>query len=151
MANRFFDIVNDENRKNPNSEIIKPTRATEGSMGYDIYSPCDMVIKPGEIGKIWTDIKAYMQKDEAFIVNVRSSQSGKVMMANTQPWIDSDYYNNKKNDGNIGIFLLNISNEDYIIKSGNRFAQGAFINYLITDDDKPLSDKRTGGHGSTGK
>ena len=92
-----------------------------------------------------------MEDDECLIINVRSSMAGKWKLANTQGWIDADYFNNPKNDGNIGVFLTNICNESLTIEKGDRIAQGKFEKYLITDDDNPLSEQREGGYGSTGK
>lgn len=145
---RGFEVVKDEHRKHLGVEIQEPVRGTAHSMGYDFYSPIDLVIEPNKIGKIWTDVKAYMLEDECLILNVRSSQGGQVMLANTQGWIDMDYYENVKNDGNIGIFLMNISDEPYVIKAGDRIAQGAFFKFLVAD--KGNTDKvRVGGIGST--
>lgn len=150
MKHRGFEIVKDNFRKTDlEEEIILPTRGTKSAMAYDFYSPVDVVIKPGCIGKVWTDVKAYMENNECLILNVRSSQAGKVMLANTQGWIDSDYYENTNNDGNIGIFLLNISDEDYVIKKGDRVAQGAFFNFLESDNGNTY-EERQGGFGSTG-
>lgn len=98
---------------------------------------------------IWTDVKAYFESDEALLVNVRSSM-GKhgIMLSNTQGWIESDYTDNPDNEGNIGIALHNLSDIPYMIKTGDRIAQGMFVKYLITDDDK-AAGKRKGGWGST--
>ena len=52
------------------------------------------MVKPNEIIKIWTDIKAYMKDDERLEIVVRSSMGGKFMLANTIGIIDSDYYSN---------------------------------------------------------
>lgn len=61
-----------------------------------------------------------------------------------------DYYGNESNDGNIGIFLLNISDEVQYIHKGDRIAQGMFINYLVADNGNS-DNERTGGFGSTNK
>ena len=133
MKIRGFEMVKDFMRKTTET-VVLPTKGTKRAMAYDFYSPIDLIIKPGEIGKIWTDVKAYMQEDECLILNVRSSQGGKVMLANTSGWIDSDYYENESNDGNIGIFLKNISDEEYIIHKGDRIAQGSFFKFLTADN-----------------
>lgn len=73
-----------------------------------------------------------------------------IMIANTQGWIDSDYYNNTENNGNIGIRLLNLSNEDYIVKEGDRIAQAMFVKYLISDNGNSDSIRRCG-FGSSGR
>ena len=117
-------------------------------MAYDFYSTGDWYVAPNAIVKIWTDVKAYMQESECLILNVRSSMGGKFMLANTSGWIDSDYYSNESNDGNIGIFLKNISNEPQMIKKGDRIAQGAFFNFLVADNGN-TDAVRTGGFGST--
>lgn len=146
---RGFEIVSTEKRKNKYARI--PTRATKHSAAYDFYSPDDYTVQPNEIVKIWTDIKAYMLKDEILILNVRSSMGGKFMLANTQGWVDSDYYNNPDNEGNCGIFLKNISNETQTIKQGDRIAQGMFTKYLTCDNERVLNKERQGGFGSSGR
>ena len=105
---RFFKVVSNEHRHNE-GEIKLPTRATERSAGYDFYSPVDVVIEPPKSVMIWTDVKAHMYHDNLLLINVRSSM-GKhpIMIANTQGWIDADYYENPGNDGNIGIRLFNL-------------------------------------------
>lgn len=149
MKQRGFEVVVDEMRRHKAENIQLPTRGTSRAMAYDFYSPIDLEIEPNKIGKVWTDVKAYMRDNECLILNVRSSQGGKVMLANSQGWIDSDYYSNESNDGNIGIFLKNIGDEVFVIKKGDRIAQGAFFNFLIADTGNTDS-KRVGGFGSTG-
>ena len=129
MRTRGFEVVKEDMRKT-SGEIQLPTRGTTKAMAYDFYSPIDLVIEPNCIGKVWTDVKAYMGDNECLILNVRSSMGGKVMLANTQGWIDSDYYSNEKNDGNIGVFLRNTSDEVQTIEKGDRIAQGMFTHYL---------------------
>lgn len=149
MRTRGFEVVKEDMRKT-SGEIQLPTRGTTKAMAYDFYSPIDLVIEPNCIGKVWTDVKAYMGDNECLILNVRSSMGGKVMLANTQGWIDSDYYSNSSNDGNIGIFLKNISDEPYIIKKGDRVGQGMFLSFLVSDNGN-TDEIRTGGFGSTNK
>ena len=103
---RGFEFVKSDKRKSDYHHI--PTRSTTNSAGYDFYCDKNYEVKPNEIIKIWTDIKAYMQSDEFLMLDVRSSMGGKFMLANTIGIIDSDYYSNEDNDGNIGIFLKNI-------------------------------------------
>lgn len=144
---RGFEVVTDEKRKTT-GEITLPTAGTSKAMAYDFYANDFYTVPPNAIIKVWSDVKAYMQDDECLIINVRSSMGGKFMLANTQGWIDQDYYSNESNDGNIGIFLMNISDEDQTIRKGDRIAQGAFFNFLVADNGN--TDRvRTGGWGST--
>ena len=148
--NRYFEIVNDAYRKTTGS-VTLPTRATKTSVAYDFYSPIDVTIEPMKSIMIWTDIKAKFNEDEALIINVRSSMGKQpIMIANTQGWIESDYYANPDNDGNIGIRLFNLGTDPYFIKTGDRIAQGLFIKYLEADNGN-TEQKRTGGFGSSGK
>lgn len=147
---RYFEIINDTHRKTT-GDIILPTRATKSSIAYDFYSPIDIVINPMQSVMIWTDVKAKFNTDEALLINVRSSM-GKhpIMIANTQGWIESDYYSNPDNDGNIGVRLFNLGTEPYEIKTGDRIAQGMFIKYLEADNGN-TDTERQGGFGSSGK
>jgi dUTP pyrophosphatase len=144
---RGFEVVRPDMRRT-DGEVTLPTRGTSRAMAYDFYANANYTVKPNEIVKIWSDVKAYMGDDECLILNVRSSMGGKFMLANSQGWIDSDFYGNESNDGNIGIFLKNISNETLEIKRGDRIAQGAFFNFLVADNGN-TDNERKGGFGST--
>jgi dUTP pyrophosphatase len=72
-----------------------------------------------------------------------------VVIANGTGIIDSDYYGNPDNDGNIGFRLLNLGEEPYRIKIGDRIGQGVFVKYGITKDDTNAT-KCEGGFGSSG-
>lgn len=134
-------------------DITLPTRDDAGSAGYDFYAPNDVTVLPTKKLIFWTDVKAYMQKDEVLKVYPRSGMGVKngLMLADTVGVIDSSHYNNPSNDGNIGIALLNTSGKAIIIKAGDRFAQGVFQPYLTTDDDNAPDKVRGAGFGSSGK
>ena len=146
---RRFEVVRDDSRKNPNVEIKLPTRGSKNSAGYDFYSPVDAVIQPNESAKIWTDIKADMYYDNVLMLFVRSSM-GKhpVVISNGTGIIDSDYYSNEGNDGNIGFRLLNLGTAPYEIKIGDRIGQGVFLKYGTVKDDDTTAERK-GGFGST--
>lgn len=145
---RGFELVSKEHKKTKNEHIILPKRATKNSAAYDFYSNDECAVLPNQVVKFWTDVKAYMQPDEFLMLDVRSSMGGKFMLANTIGIVDSDYYDNESNEGNIGIFLKNISDEPQIINIGDKIGQGIFVKYLITDNDK-VTKTRKGGFGST--
>lgn len=144
---RGFEIVRDDMRKTF-GDVQLPTRGTSRAMAYDFYANATYTVEPNSIVKIWTDVKAYMQDNECLILNVRSSMGGKFMLANTSGWIDADYFSNESNDGNIGVFLKNISDEPLVINKGDRIAQGAFFNFLVADNGN-TDVIRTGGFGSS--
>lgn len=148
LRQRGFEVVKQDKRKFTN-EVQLPQRGTSQAMAYDFFSNSDYEVKPGEIVKIWTDVKAYMQYNECLVLNIRSSMGGTWMLATIQGWVDSDYHSNEKNDGNIGFFLKNISDKVQVIKQGDRIGQGAFFNYLVSDNGN-TDTERSGGFGSTG-
>lgn len=147
---RFFKVVSNEHRHNE-GEIRLPTRATEHSAGYDFYSPVDAIIQPNQSVMVWTDVKANMYYDNVLLLFVRSSM-GKhpVVIANGTGVVDSDYYENPDNDGNIGFRLLNLGDAPYEIKAGDRIGQGVFVKYGTTANDNTTAT-REGGFGSTNK
>lgn len=130
-----------------------PTRNDKGSAGYDFYTPVQLIIEPGQMVKFKTHIKAQMEQDEVLMLYVRSSIGIKknLMLANTTGVIDSTYYNNPDNEGNIIGALYNYGTETQVIEAGERVMQGMFIKYLTTVNDIPLNTARTGGIGSSGK
>ena len=133
-------------------DISLPTRSTKHSAGYDFKSPIEFTLNPGESKKVPTGIKASMNEDEFLAILVRSSMGFKynIRLCNQVGIVDSDYYNNPDNEGHIYIKIQNEGTESLTINKGDRFAQGIFMNFLITDDDMSFGD-RTGGFGSTGK
>jgi len=144
------DIVND---KTMYSEYELPTRATNGSAGYDFKAIDKIIIKPGEVLMIPTGIKAYMLDDEAMYIIIRSSIGYKhnIVLANQTGVIDSDYFNNLKNEGHIFMPLRNLGNSDFILEKGQPYAQGIFTKYLKIDNEQDIITKRNGGFGSTSR
>lgn len=127
---------------------FQPRRATKHSAAYDLYSPIDIVLKPGEIAKIPTGFKIKMKKNEAFFIYIRSSFGMKdIILPAGVNIIDSDYYNNINNEGHFFIIIKNNSNQNFAIEAGDRIAQGVFQKYY-TCGDKP-KEVRNGGFGST--
>lgn len=130
-----------------------PKRKTQGSACYDFYLTEDITVPAnGFTNLIKTDIKAYMPEDEVLLLFTRSSVGlfKHITLANGTGIIDSDYYGNETNDGNIGFVLQNNGNESQTFKAGDRVVQGMFVRYGVIDDDD-CNDKRTGGTGSTDK
>ena len=151
---RGFEVVVDEQRKvfTNSADVIMPKRGTQHSAGYDLFAVDDLEILPGEGKFFWTDVKVYMQHDEVFEIYPRSSFGIKkdLKIKNTVAIIDSDYYSNIGNDGNIGICLWNFGDRTQHIKKGEAVAQGIFTKFLVSDNCN-TDEVRTGGTGSTDK
>lgn len=127
-----------------------PERATVGSAGYDFYNPKKVVCKAHEITMIPTGIKAKFAQDEVLLLVNRSSNPKKkgLIIPNSIGVIDSDYYDNEDNEGEMAFAFYNIKDEDTVIEQGEKLGQGIFMRYGITIDDN-AKGTRTGGFGST--
>lgn len=145
-----FEVVKDEFRAYPNAEIKLPVRATKYSAGYDICTPTDITLPSRACVKVKTDIKARVKEDEVLLLYVRSSVGIKknIMLMNGTGVIDSDFYNNEENDGNITLALYNYGNDLQTFKAGDRICQGVFVKYDTVEDDN-VEMIRIGGIGST--
>lgn len=135
------------------NEISIPVRATKGSAGYDIHTTVDFTLAPGETIKIPTGIRCRIREDYVLMLFPRSGLGFKyrLQLDNSVGVIDSDYYNSS-NEGHIFVKITNDSRSDKTVelKRGDRFTQGVFLQYGITEDDE-ADGVRNGGFYSTGK
>lgn len=129
-----------------------PKRATKYSAGYDFFNPERVTIEPNEIKYIKTGVKVKMQDDEVLLLYNRSSNPKKkgIQTANGVGVIDSDYYNNSDNEGEIAFEFENRIDKPVTIEVGEKLGQGIFTKFLLTEDDN-ITKERKGGFGSTGK
>ena len=132
-------------RLNQCIETELPRRATKYSAGYDFYAAISAEIKPGEKYVIPTNTAVEMDEDDVLLIFPRSSYSIKfgLELVNSVGVIDADYKDQ------IFICYRNTGDEPFFIKRGDRIAQGVFVKFLKTDDDK-ADGERHGGVGSTG-
>lgn len=145
MNRKFFCVSNC-----PDASL--PARSTLASAGYDLSCYEETTIQPKENKLVRTGIKAEFPSDEVLLVFARSSlfKKKKLMLANSVGVIDSDYFNNEANEGEILINLVNMSDSVVTLEKDERIAQAIFVKFLKTDDDETDS-VRKGGYGSTGK
>lgn len=129
------------------SEYLKyelPKRDSDRTAAYDIYLLDDLELKPGEVRKIPTGIKAYFEKDEVLLLVVRSSMGFKynVRLCNQVGIIDSDYYNNSDNEGHMWLSVQNEGVDTFRLSKGEAIVQGIFMKYLTTKSDLNCSMER---------
>ena len=130
-------------------DILLPQRMTEGSAGYDFFSPMSFTLEPNQSIKIPTGIRAYMQKNEKLSIHTRSGNGFKfIRLSNGTGIVDFDFYMNEGNEGHIWVKLSNEGTSNFECKIEDGFAQGIFEPVLLTDTDSPKG-KRIGGLGST--
>ena len=135
------------------SEKYKPQYATKGAAGFDLF--CNniepIIAKPNEVVKVPTGIKVSIPEGYFGSIYPRSSAGikSRITLANTTGIIDSDYR------GEIILFLVNNSNQDFVISNGDRLAQMVIQPYQKVEielvDSLDETDRGEGGIGSTGK
>jgi len=98
-----------------------PRYETELSAGMDVRSfiQSPIILKPLERKLVNTGLYAQLEKGYEIQVRPRSGLALKkgITVLNSPGTIDADYR------GEIGVILINLSNEDFIINSGDRIAQ----------------------------
>lgn len=132
---------------------IIPQYKTSGAAGADIcaFLQEPVVIKKGERAMIPTGLFFSIPEGYEIQVRPRSGLAAKngVTVLNTPGTIDSDYR------GEVKVILINLGNEDFEVKNGERIAQivvapvtiGAFEQVSVLDE----TERGAGGFGSTGK
>ena len=144
----------DEYIKDCYDNIVIPTRATKGSAGYDFVMPFDVELDTFTDINIPTGIKCQIDNGYFLMIVPRSSMGFKnyLRLANTLGVVDSDFFDNKDNEGHIfaKIRVEKTLEEPIRINRGERFIQGIFVPYGIVDNDS-VTTERNGGIGSSGK
>lgn len=127
-------------------EFEMPKRSTKNSGGYDFICPEDtFVAGKGAVTYVKTGIKAYFPEDEILILANRSSNPKKkeLVLINGIGIVDSDYADNKDNEGEICFAFSSLNETGVMIKAGEKLGQGIFVKYGITEDDEAKGE-RTG-------
>lgn len=138
-------IINKSNNPLPQYE-------TEGSAGMDIraFISDDIVLFPFERKLISTGLHIELPMGYEAQLRPRSGLANKfgITLPNSPATIDSDYR------GEIKVGLINLSNESFTIKNGDRIAQMVIAKYeqVVLNEVEILSESNrgTGGFGSTG-
>ncbi len=144
----YLHLIKNFERENKN--LNYPKRATARSAGYDVFSPFEFILNPGDEIKIPTGFKAYMQDNEKLMFHTRSGNGFKyIRLANCTGIGDSDYYNNEDNEGHYWVKIRNEGETIFKAKVNTAIAQCIFEEYLLADNDDYIGNKRIGGLGST--
>ncbi|MFL2621131.1 MAG: dUTP diphosphatase [Flavobacteriaceae bacterium] len=139
-------IINKSDHPLPNYETLE-------SAGMDLRSniKTDITLKPNQRAIVPTGIFIALPKGYEAQVRSRSGLAAKygVTVLNSPGTIDADYR------GEIGVILINFSENDFIIKNGDRIAQIVIAKHerAIWEECNDLSktERGSGGFGSTGQ
>lgn len=148
-----MDKINVYIKRTPSSaDLPLPKYMSAQASGMDLYADIDenIIIKSGKCKIVPTGIMLSLPPGFEAQVRPRSGLAFKhgLTVLNSPGTVDSDYR------GEIKIALINLGEEDFEIKRGDRIAQ-LVINRieqanLIETDNLPESKRGTGGFGSTG-
>jgi dUTP pyrophosphatase len=130
-----------------------PTYATVSSAGLDLKAVLDasITLAPLERKIIGTGLKIALPEGYEAQVRPRSGLAAKhgITVLNAPGTIDADYR------GEIGVILVNLSNEAFTIQPGERIAQLVVAQYSQVSWQPTINleetDRGEGGFGSTGK
>jgi dUTP pyrophosphatase len=130
-----------------------PSYETVGAAGMDVRANIidPICVAPGERVLMPTGLYLEVPAGLECQVRPRSGLALKkgITVLNTPGTIDSDYR------GEVGVILINLSNENFTIEPNDRIAQLVFCPViqvtLIETDALESSERGTGGFGSTGK
>tara|TARA_B100000497_G_scaffold105556_1_gene121891 strand:+ start:4740 stop:5174 length:435 start_codon:yes stop_codon:yes gene_type:complete len=129
-----------------------PKYQTKQSAGVDLcaFLSSDLVLKPNDRRLIGTGLHIALPDGYEAQIRPRSGLAFKhgITIINSPGTIDADYR------GEIKIALINHSNEDFVIKSGDRIAQMVIskyeqISFLLTES-LDETERGEGGYGHTG-
>ena len=129
-----------------------PRYETELSAGMDVRSFIEspIILKPFERKLVNTGLYPQLEKGYEIQVRPRSGLALKkgITVLNSPGTIDADYR------GEIGVVLINLSNDDFIINSGDRIAQLVVSKHeqpnLEQTDSLDSTSRGEKGFGSTG-
>ena len=135
-----------------NSKHPLPEYATPGSAGMDLRANIDspITLAPGERKLIPTGIHIALPVGYEAQVRPRSGLALKygIGLANMLGTVDSDYR------ADIGVILINLGQEDFVVNDGDRIAQLVIAKYEIAEwevvDELDKTERGEGGYGHTG-
>lgn len=129
-----------------------PNYETEGAAGMDLKANIEtpIILKPLERAIVKTGLYIALPQGFEAQVRPRSGLAAKkgITVLNSPGTVDADYR------GEIGVILVNLSNEDFLINDGERIAQLVIAKHerIQWNEVEILSETQrgSGGFGSTG-
>lgn len=135
------------------SETAKvPAYAKQGDSGFDLYADNSEPIEIGVSCRAIIPVGIAVAVDESLELQVRPRSGlawkNGITVLNAPGTVDSGYRNE------IGVILINHGAEPFVVKRGNRIAQGVIAPVVKADfvvvSELPESERGLSGFGSTG-
>jgi len=134
------------------ADLALPHYATEHAAGMDLLAAIEdkIILAAGKRAIVPTGLSIALPMGYEAQVRPRSGLAAKhgVTVANAPGTIDADYR------GEVGVILINLGEEDFVIERGMRIAQMVIapVTTIIWEetDTLPDTERGSGGFGSTG-
>jgi len=132
------------------NDVKIPKYESKGAAGFDLCAATDEIVAPESRTLVSTGLRMAIPVGYELQIRPRSGLALKkgITVLNSPGTVDSDYR------GDVGIILINHGSEDFIIKKGDRIAQG--VVQAVTQamfeivEELDETERGTGGFGSTG-
>ena len=141
-----IEIINHSKHPLPKYETLL-------SAGMDLYANIneEILLKPMQRALIKTGLFIALPDNHEAQIRPRSGLAYKkgITVLNSPGTIDADYR------GEIGVILINLSEDDFVVADGERIAQMIVAPYTkaqwIDVEELSITERGEGGFGSTGK
>lgn len=130
----------------------KPSYSTNNSAGLDLRAHIKEEINLNPMSRVLIKTGLFIQLPEGYEAQIRPrsglAYKNGITVLNTPGTIDADYR------GEVGVLLINLSNDSFKIKNGDRIAQMVIAKYeqaeWISVEQLDTTQRGDGGFGSTG-
>lgn len=134
------------------SNTTNPSYSTNNSAGLDLRAHIKEEIILNPMSRVLIKTGLFIQLPEGYEAQIRPrsglAYKNGITVLNTPGTIDADYR------GEVGVLLINLSNDPFKIKNGDRIAQMVIAKYeqaeWISVEQLDSTQRGDGGFGSTG-
>ena len=134
------------------SNTTNPSYSTNNSAGLDLRAHIEEEIILNPMSRVLIKTGLFIQLPEGYEAQIRPrsglAHKNGITVLNTPGTIDADYR------GEVGVLLINLSNDSFKIKNGDRIAQMVIAKYeqaeWISVEQLDTTQRGDGGFGSTG-
>lgn len=151
MSDAVLKVLVTRSERAKDLSLPLPEYATPASAGVDLRASEGRVIQPGERALIPTGLRVALPEGYEAQIRPRSGLALKhgITLPNSPGTIDADYR------GEIGVILMNLGSEPFIVEPGDRIAQMvvAPVTRVVWEEAGELdaTPRGEGGFGSTGR
>lgn len=127
-----------------------PEYKHQGDAGFDFYAVEDVTVPPNSVSILPTGLAMAIPEGFELQIRLRSSAAlnTPLILPNAPATVDSGYR------GELGIIVRNLAKEPFVVRKGERIAQGVLARVWQAQfrevESLPESDRGAGGYGSTG-